>query len=450
MIERLRGQPANGRPPFGKQKVSMARPLRVVIDARLRDGLSGGVQQWVIGLAAALSKLDADTEEYLFLVDEANAAWLTPYLGGRARLLVDISPPGRIRSSTRLINAIRRLRARVATSFPSLRGIWRRLATPKRTGWLPSLHRTVERAGADVVHFTMQSAFATSIPSIYQPWDLQHVHLPEFFSNSQRDGREAAYRAYCDQAKLIVTASNWVKQDLIEHYGIDGQRIAIVNPPPVTPSYPVPSAAEREAIAGALKLPDRFIYYPAQTWGHKNHLRLLEALAQLRRRGIIVPLVCSGHRNERHPELILVARQLGIDSDVTFVGFLKPVEVQVLYGLATGLVFPSLYEGWGLPIVEAFASDLPVACSNVTSLPELVGDAAVLFDPYDPADIASAIERLWTDPAFAADLVKRGRARVVRFDWHRTALTMRAHYRNVAGQQLSHEDNGLIMAESIV
>jgi glycosyltransferase involved in cell wall biosynthesis len=294
------------------------------------------------------------------------------------------------------------------------------------------------------MHFSTQNGFITSIPSLYQPWDLQHLHLPEFFTEAQRQWREARYRAFCDQAKVVVTATNWVKRDLEHEYGVPAERIAVVNVPPITAAYQEPSAYEMTAIAVRLSLPERFVFYPAQTWQHKNHERLFEALAVLRSQGMAVPLVCSGHLNDRYPQLVSAARRLDIDADVRFLGYLDPIEVMVLYRRAHALVFPSLYEGWGLPIMEAFASDLPVACSNVTSLPELVGDAALLFNPYDVREIATAVSRLWTDDALASELARRGRARVGSYDWHRTALTMRAHYRQVAGRTLEECDRALL------
>jgi glycosyltransferase involved in cell wall biosynthesis len=388
----------------------VARTLRVVIDARIRAEVSGGVQQWIIGLAHAIADLDGP-EEYLFLVESPVDHWLAPYLRGRCRFLPRTAAP----KAGRRARWIRSLRRR-------LRG-----PTPKRT-WDGTIHE----ARADVVHFPTQIAFRTSIPSIYQPWDLQHVHLPEFFTPEAIAARELAYRTYCAQAALVVTASSWVKEDLIREYGIAADRIAVVNVPPAIEAYPEPTPAETSAITTRLSLLETFVFYPAQTWGHKNHLRLFEALASLRTAGVTVPLICTGHLNESYPALAAAAERLGIADQVRFLGFVEPAEVRVLYSSARALVYPSLFEGWGLPILEAFASDLPVACSNVTSLPELVGDAAIVFDPYDTTAIADAIARLWTDDGLAAELRIRGRARLADFDWHRTALTMRDLYRKVA------------------
>jgi glycosyltransferase involved in cell wall biosynthesis len=425
-------------------------PLRIVIDARIQDGVAGGVQQWVIGLANALSQLDDGTEEYLFLVDDPAGHWLTPYMGGPCRLLPGTVRPAAGRTRAWVAKWTRRPRAWAFAMLPVLRSAWGRLLHWESSRSISSWDRAIEHVNADVVHFTMQSAFLTGTPNIYQPWDLQHLHLPEFFSAADRAAREMAYRAFCNQASLIVVASNWVKDDVVDQLAIHPDKIAVVNVPPVTVAYPEPDATEIAEIAERLKLPERFIYYPAQTWGHKNHLRLLEALGSLRAAGLTVPLVCSGHRTELYPELVAAASRLGIERDVRFLGFLKPTEVRVLYRTARALVFPSLYEGWGLPIVEAFASGLPVACSNVTSLPELVGDAALVFDPYDQEQIADVVRRIWLDDALAQTLVARGTARLDRFDWHRTALTMRAHYRSVAGWELDEEDSALLGALAAV
>ena len=428
------------------------KPLRIVIDARMADGVSGGVQQWIIGLAHALSNLPDGREEYLFAVNKGQADWLVPYLSGRCRLLPPPPPAGRPRPATRrrtkqLPRPLKRLRRLVRKLGGSPD---RRPAPPRHAPWLSSMDEVVTLAGADVMHFPRQSAFATGVSSIYQPWDLQHVHLPEFFSEQARDAREVTYRESCERASLIVVATRNVKDDICAHFGISPEKVAVVNPPPVTAAYAPPGPDDERRFADRFELPERFAYYPAQTWGHKNHDLLLEALASLRSRGIEVPLICSGHANERDAAVLEHATALGIGDQVRFLGFLTPTEIQVVYRRATMLVFPSLYEGWGLPILEAFASGLPVACSSATSLPALVGEAAIVFEPTDPTAIAAAIERLWLDEELARELVARGRARVAEFDWNRTARLMRAQYRRVGGGFLGLADRGLLADEPLV
>ena len=415
----------------------------------MADGLSGGVQQWIIGLASALSRLDAATEEYLFLVNEGHASWLVPYLAGPCRVFerAHLPPPPPPRPRARRVRGPRVVRKAVRRA----RRFWeRRRPHEEPVVWRSSLDQAIRETGVDVIHFPRQSAFETAVPSIYQPWDLQHLHLPEFFTAEARARRESTYRAFCAQAERIIVATKWVRDDVSAQYDIDPARIAVVNPPPVTLAYTAPPPERVDAIASRLGLPARYAVYPAQTWGHKNHERLFAALARLREEGIEVPLVCSGHPNERDTAVLDHAAALGVERLVKFLGFLTPEQIQVVYRRATMLIFPSLYEGWGLPILEAFAADLPVACSNATSLPELVGDAALVFEPTDVDAIAAAIRRLWVDEPLRAELMDRGRRRVDQFDWDRTARLLRAHYRQIGGRRLTRDERALLEAAPLV
>jgi glycosyltransferase involved in cell wall biosynthesis len=420
------------------------RGLRVVLDARVSDGVSGGVQQWILGLATAFSALEPTGDEYLFLVNAGREAWLTPFVSSACRIVTTAAPEHRP-------STLSLLRADAAARFPAVRAAWRRLAAARSRSYaLPVSDGTVERLKADVVHFTFQEAFVTAVPSLYQPWDLQHVHLPEFFTARERARRESSYRAFCAQAATVVVASRWVKEDVIAQYGVPDERITVLNVPPVTSAYPAVTPEAVAALRSRHELPDRFVLFPAQAWPHKNHARLFQALGRLRSEGLRIPLVCSGQRTERHPDVVRAAREAGIAGDIVFLGFVTPAEIEALYRSAHALVFPSLHEGWGLPIVEAFRAGLPVACSNATSLPDLVGDAALVFDPYDVDAIANAIRRLWTDEALSSRLAELGRRRVEEFSWHRTALTLRALYRRVAGHPIDERDRDLIAAEPLV
>src|SRR5262249_24210696 len=147
-----------------------------------------------------------------------------------------------------------------------------------------------------------------------------------------------------------------------------------------------------------LSLPSEFLLYPAQTWPHKNHERLFEALALIRDRdGVRVAIVCPGRQNEGFPAAWKRAEDLEAADQVLFPGFVTPVELRSLYRLALGLVFPSRFEGWGMPVSEALSAGLPVASSTATGLGDVVGDAGLLFDPDDPEAIANAVRRVWMD-----------------------------------------------------
>jgi glycosyltransferase involved in cell wall biosynthesis len=165
---------------------------------------------------------------------------------------------------------------------------------------------------------------------------------------------------------------------------------------------------------------------------HKNLAGLLDAIAMMppERRPV---LVLPGYPTPHEAELRDRATALGLDDDVRFLGWTSGADVEGLFALSKAFVFPSFYEGFGLPVLEAMARGVPVACSDRASLPELAGDAALLFDPDDPGAIAAALERMLSDPAEAERLRAAGRARAARFTWAKAAdLTLASYERALA------------------
>jgi glycosyltransferase involved in cell wall biosynthesis len=403
--------------------------LRVCIDARLGSGQFGGVQQVVIGIASGLSRLTDGDEEYLFLTHPEHEDWLRPYIGGPCRVL----HPRHSYARRRALAIGKALVERIPSVGPrfSVRGS----------------DGTIEAAGVDVVHFPFQDAFTTEVPSLYQPHDLQHLHLPEHFSRWHRERRERIYRTHCKRAAAVVTMTSWGRRDFIESYGLPEEKVWVVPGASVLPEYPAPNDAELGLMRRVLSLPAAFLLYPAQPWPHKNHERLLQALAQVRARsGTVIPLVCSGAPPAAFDRVRDRAAELGLGEFVHFTGFVNPKELRGLYELATALVFPSRFEGWGLPVCEAFSAGLPVASSSSTGLPDLVGDAGLIFDPESTDEIADAVQRIWTDEGLRATLAERGRKRSELFSWDRTASLFRAHYRRIGGRTLAEEDRILLAA----
>jgi glycosyltransferase involved in cell wall biosynthesis len=348
------------------------KPLRVCLNARFGSGVHGGIEQVIIGLAAGLSALGDGDEQYFFLTDPASEDWLRPYVNGPCRLLHRGERP----RDRRLVH-----RAQRAVDWwapVARRRWWQRRWPPPTEGFedglrprgdgLPGLEAsdgTVELAGIDVVHFPFQSGFLTRLPTIYQPHDLQHLHFPELFSEGEGESRELRYRTYCERADLAVMMTSWGRRDLIEHYGLPEAKVAVVNWGSVVEAYPEPSAADLARTRERLALPEDFVLYPAQAWPHKNHMELLEALALVRDRdGVAIPAVCPGAKNEFFGAVVERARSLGMEGQVTFPGFVSPLELGALYSMAHMLVFPSRFEGWGMPVTEAFAAGVPVASSS--------------------------------------------------------------------------------------
>lgn len=412
--------------------------LKVCIDARLYSGAFGGVEQVVIGLASGLAQLESAAESYYFLVYEDSKDWLLPYLPANANLLTTAPPqPVPQRSKWHL---------KVRTKAANIVGKGRELGLiPQVKIHPPMSDGTIESTDIAVVHFPRQGAFLTSVPSIYHPHDLQHVHLPQYFKPQTLHEREMHHRAFCNQAQIVAVASQWVKADIISHYGLSSAKVNIVPLAPPLSAYNHATDDEINLVANAYQLPEVFIFYPAQTWEHKNHVRLLEALAILRDEyNLVVHFVSSGTLSNYYQVIKAQVRKLHLEEQVRFLGFVSPHDLHCLYSLSTAVVIPTLFEAASFPLWEAFLAGRPAACSNVTSLPEQAGDAALVFDPYNSREIAKSIYKIVTDPNLRQELAEKGRNRVAKFTWERTARHFRAHYRRLGKRELSAEDISLL------
>jgi glycosyltransferase involved in cell wall biosynthesis len=414
------------------------RPLNICLDARLSDGMQGGIQQTIIGLAYGLSKLTDGDECYHFMVYPQSSSWLRPYIKGPCSLLPVVLPRGR------KFNAfIERL---------PYREVWcealRRLLA-KRLKRLPVSTGEIESAGMDLMHFTFQSAFLTQLPSIYHIHDLQHEHCPQFFTHGEKALRNFRYQRYCLQASLTPVFFNWIRDELIRLYGIPEHKVAVIPYAPVVDAYPAVDDAFLIQVLKKYKLPQDFILYPAQTFPHKNHIGLIDALRKLRyNKKMLLPLVCTGMKTYYYKHIQSYLQHWEMGSQIRFLGFVPAADLKALYRLCRMMVFPSHYEGWGLPVTEALKLGVPTALSNIPALKEQAQDGAVYFNPEKPEDIMNAVECLWVNSDLRASVVKLGHLAVSRYSWEKTALTFRAHYRRLAKRAMTNEDWSLIQ-ESI-
>ncbi len=406
--------------------------MKVAIEFRAEPGTAGGTAPALRSLVSALGALTDGPEEYAIVLGaEKLIDWLGP-LGANQRLVLPPKP----REKSLLRRAL----------GPIARRLRDRLVPPRQWPEVGLSDGFYERLGCDVVHFPTHAFTVCALPSVYNPHDLQHLHYPQFFDLSEIAWREAVFPAGCHFAQTVVVNSQWVKDDVVRQYGVSPHKVQVI--PEAAPTELMPRASEIDL--GSLKqrygLPEAFALYPSMTWPHKNHLRLLDALAYLReRRGLVVPLVCTGARHEASwPQIEARLSQHGLAGQVQFLGFLPHEDLRGLYRLARCLVLPTLFEANSLPIFEAWLEGTPVACANVTALPEQVMDAGVLFDPFDPASIGEALFRLFSDDALCEELRAKGRRRLTDFDWARTARAYRAVYRRAAGQHLSEEDRALL------
>jgi glycosyltransferase involved in cell wall biosynthesis len=188
-----------------------------------------------------------------------------------------------------------------------------------------------------------------------------------------------------------------------------------------------------ESLRAKYSLHKPFMYYPAATWPHKNHNRLLAALKIMKDRcRFDGQLVFSGIAMQENDAVLEEINRLGLQNDVVILGYLPHAELPYLYNLARLMVFPSLYEGFGIPLVEAMACGCPVACSNTTSIPEVVGDAAVTFDPGSAEEMAEKIWAIWNDDVLLCDLKTKGLGRAGQFSWENMARQTVQVYKKAA------------------
>jgi len=291
---------------------------------------------------------------------------------------------------------------------------------------LPSL---AARAGVDLVHGLASTAplwgrFRRAV-TVH---DLIYARFPEAHPGIRDKGMRLLVPAVVRRAHRVMADSENTRTDLIELLGANPDRIDVV-------PLGLGSAQREQALSGeetrrrfALGARRVLLSLSAKR-PHKNLASLIGALAAIppERRPL---LVLPGYPTWYEQELRERATSAGVAEDVRFLGWVSGAEIEGLWSLAEGFVFPSLYEGFGLPVLEAMARGVPVACSNASSLPEVAGDAALTFDPHDRPAITAAIERLLSDKALVEQLRVKGRERAQMFTWERTArLTLESYAR---------------------
>jgi len=260
------------------------------------------------------------------------------------------------------------------------------------------------------------------LPSVVSIPDLQPEFFPAFFRKDLLEWSRRRYPASCRDATSVITFSEFSRSTIVDRYQVAREKIAVI-PLAASPDFLRPrDASAIDALKATYGLPPEYAFYPANTWRHKNHVALVQALHLLReKRGRVLSCVLTGVEREGHAALVEATQARGLAGQIHILGYVPPHEMPMLYAGARFLVFPSLFEGFGLPVLEAMASGCPVACSNVASLPEVAGDAALYFDPHDPEAIADAMDQLLTDDDLRQGLVRAGAARVRQFSWERTA-----------------------------
>ena len=267
-------------------------------------------------------------------------------------------------------------------------------------------------------------------PVVLTCYDLIPLIFPHYFSAPQRLIFRLSHWLALHTACATLAISEATKTDLIRFFHIDPARI-VVTPLAADGHFQPPSRAEIDRVRQAYALPDRYVLYFGSNKPHKNVPRLVQAFAQIgiRDRGSEIGLVIAGHWDARYPEAKQAVEQLGLADRVKFIGPVQDDELPALYGGAEVFVFPSQYEGFGLPVLEAMACGTAVICGNRSSLPEVAGDAALLCDANDVTMLAQTIEQVIAERDLRETLRARSLARAAQFTWERTAALTADIYR---------------------
>jgi glycosyltransferase involved in cell wall biosynthesis len=300
------------------------------------------------------------------------------------------------------------LPARVVRSYRAGRTMPRRIAAMGLAAAVPwPVRRELELDRLDAIHFPL----SVMLPPVSRPpaattvLDVQHEEHPQFFSRAELAYRRAVYGWTVRRSRIVITISEHAAATLVERLGLAPERVRAIH-----------LGLDHDRFRPGDEPREDFLLYPALHWPHKNHARLFQAFALVRRRRPELRLVLTGYEGPAPEGVELRGR---VSSD----------ELVRLYRTAAALVFPSLYEGFGQPPLEAMACGCPVACSSAASLPEVVGGAARLFDPTSVEDIAAAIEEVLDRPE---EWSRRGPERANLFSWDECARRHEAVYRELA------------------
>ena len=383
-------------PPAVKLQLRYSGPVRIGIDVRkIRDF---GVGTYVRNLVRYLARLDHENEYVLFCRPEDCS--LSEPLGENVWAVAEPAPPYSMTEQFRIPFSLRRERIDL-------------FHTP---------------------HYVLP--LLTPCRSVVTIHDSIHLMFPQYLPNRLAYGyARASFWVATHRSSRILTVSEASKRDILRFFQVPSDKVTVI-PNAIDERFGVvPTDEEVVRVRERYQLSDRFVLYAGNVKPHKNLERLIDAFFILRQEGFgNLQLLIIGSEISKYATLRLAVHRYHLHKHVHFLGFVPNETLAVLYRLADAFAFPSVYEGFGLPPLEAMASGTPVLTSNLSSLPEVVGDAAVLVNPYEPRAIADGLGRLLTDVTLRQDLHGRGVARARQFSWERSVSRSRDIYNEVARQ----------------
>jgi glycosyltransferase involved in cell wall biosynthesis len=286
------------------------------------------------------------------------------------------------------------------------------------------------RRPVDLFHFPFYTMPLLGVgPAVVTIHDLTFELHPEWFSRRSRLSTRRFARLAARRATAVLTVSEWSKKDLVEIYQMDPARVHVIYP--AVGEWNEDPTREEGPVAPGLGMDGPFVLHVGSIHTRRNLPRVLRAVAYLRDRGHDLGVILVGRVEYPYPDVDLLIEQHGMSGAAVHAGYLSDAQLCALYREARLLAVPSLYEGFGLPGVEAMALGTPVVASNTSCFPEVLGDAALLVDPLDEEALADAIGRVAGDGAEREELIRRGRQRAARYSWENTARETLAVYRSI-------------------
>ena len=256
------------------------------------------------------------------------------------------------------------------------------------------VERLCKRYKIDVVYCPYQDIPATSRKTISTLHDVQEIHFPEFFTPKERLHRAILHKKITENSSLIIVSYNHIKNDLITYFCRNDQNVLVCLLSMENLWFDTLSDEDLVDL-NTFGISKEFILYPAATWPHKNHINLLKALSFIKEeKGIIVNAVFTGHKNEYYSFINEEAKRLNVEQQVNFIGVVDEKVLFSLYRSAKAVVIPTLYEAGSFPLMESIMMNVPVICSNVTSLPDTIGDDKFVFNPSSHSEMADKILKI--------------------------------------------------------
>ncbi|MCX6030230.1 MAG: glycosyltransferase family 1 protein [Chloroflexi bacterium] len=291
--------------------------------------------------------------------------------------------------------------------------------------------------GAELFHATEHLLLPLrGVPTVLTVHDLIFRRLPQHHKPLNRWYLNLTLPLFCRRATHVIAVSEQTRRDLIAAYRLPPEKITVIQEAADPRFGPQPPEAVT-AVRARFGLPDRYVLFVSTIEPRKNLIRLLAAFERVHAAGLTDALVIVGKRGWLYDDFFAALERSPARQAVIFPGYVPDADLPAVYAGSQVFAFPSLFEGFGLPVLEAMACGAPVICSNTSSLPEVAGDAALLVDPLDVDALTDALHRLLADPDLHADLARRGLAQAARFSWAQTAMKTLAVYRRLLQETIT-------------